>query len=237
MGCLKKTLGLLVCLVLVLSLLAGPALAKGGFSSGGGRSSFSSSSKSTSSGKNYSSSTSSYSSKPAKSGTADTAAPSASESQPTGTSTNNSSSADTSKGKGYTTDTQDFSTPRQGNTPALSQDYQTGKSGYSKEKSSYTTGKTSYNGTWDRTVSPESDLFPAQRQVGVFGSPPQPPYYYHNRYWSMPVWSHLFFTPNYYYTPWGYHYFMPSLLTWVLILGLLGLGGYLIYRHVKRSRK
>ncbi|MDF9408947.1 MAG: hypothetical protein A4E52_01300 [Pelotomaculum sp. PtaB.Bin013] len=235
MSCLKKTLGLLVCLALVLSLLAGPALAKG-FSSGG-RSSFSSGSKSTSSGKSYSSSTSSYSSKSAKSGAADTAAPSSSGSQPTGASTSNSSSADTSKGKGYTTETQDFSTPRQGSPPALSQDYQTGKSGYSTGNSSYSTGKTSYNGTWDRTLSPESDRFPAQRQVGVFGSPPQPPYYYHNRYWSMPAWSHLFFTPNYYYTPWGYHYFMPSLLTWVIILGLLGLCGYLIYRHLKRSRK
>jgi hypothetical protein len=101
------------------------------------------------------------------------------------------------------------------------QDYQTGKTGYSTGQGSYSTNRQSYNGTWDRSVSPDSDLFPQKQPVGIFGSPPRDPYYYNNYYWGMPWWSRMFYQPNYYYSPWGYHFFAPRLLTWFLLLGLL----------------
>lgn len=234
MGRLKKTLALLICLVMAMSLAAAPAFAKG--VKGGGRSSFSSGSKGISSGKSFSTGISSYSSKPAGSGGVVKTTPPANESPPAGTSASSSPSGGTSYGKGYSTDTQSFSTPRQGNPPATYQDYQTGKTGFSTGTGSYTTGRQSYNGTWDRTVSPENDRFPSKPPVGIFGSPPLPPYYYHNYYWGMPWWMHLFFQPNYYYMPWGYHYYAPRLLTWIIVLGLLGGGGYLLYRYLVRNR-
>lgn len=236
MGRLKKSLALLICLVVAISLLAGPAFAKG--FSGGGRSSFSSGSKGLSSGKSFSSGKSSYSGKSTGSAGADGAAetaPSAPATPSTGAA-NSTPSGGTSYGKGYSTDTQNFSTPRQGNPPTLTQDYKTGKSDFSTGAGSYSTGRQSYNGTWDRSVSPESDRFPQRQQVGIFGSPPQPPYYYHNNYWGMPWWTHLFFQPNYYYTPWGYHYYAPRLLTWLIGLGLLGGGGYFLFRYLTRMR-
>jgi hypothetical protein len=85
-------------------------------------------------------------------------------------------------------------------------------------------------------VSPDNDLFPQKQPVGIFGSPPRDPYYYNNYYWGMPWWSRMFFQPNYYYSPWGYHYFAPRMLTWLLFLGLLGVGGFFLYRFLSRRR-
>lgn len=235
MGRLKKTLALLICLVVALALVAGPAFAKG--VSSGGRSSFSSGSKGVSSSKSYSSGSSGYSSKSSSGGGAASTAPStsSSSSKTSGTAGDSASSSSSSYGKGYSTDTQDFSTPRQGTPPATTKDYSTGKSGYSTGTGSYTTDRQSYKGTWDRSVSPESDIFPQKQPVGVFGSPPYDPYYYHNSYWGAPLWTRMLFQPNYYYTPWGYHYYAPRLLTWIVALGLLGGGGFLIYRFMRRK--
>ena len=234
MGHLKKPLAILICLVVALSLLAGTAFAKG--SVGGGRSSFSSGSKGVTSGKSYSTSQSNYSSKPATGSGTQSPAPAGSGTASSGTSASSAPSSGTSYGSGYSTGTNDISTPRQGNPPTMYQDYQTGKSGYSTGQGSYSTNRQSYNGAWDRSVSPESDRFPQKQPVGIFGSPPQNPYYYNNSYWGMPWWSRMFFQPNYYYTPWGYHYFAPRLFTWLLTLGLLGGGGYFLYRFLARRR-
>jgi len=238
----KKILAALVCLLFMLTLFAAPALAKssgskgGGFSSGG-RSSFSSGSKgSPSTGKSYSSGSSSYSSKPSTGTSGSSSGSPAPSSQSSSVGSGSGSAPNTSSSKGYTTETKDFSTPRQGSPPAMYQDYQSGKGDYSTGTQSYTTGRQSFSGTWDRTVSPEIDRFPRKAPVGIFGSPPQPPYYYHNNYWGLPLWQRMLFQPNYYHTPWGYRYYAPRILGWVVFLGLLGGGGYLLYRYLSRRQ-
>ncbi|MCL4442072.1 MAG: hypothetical protein M1609_16240 [Firmicutes bacterium] len=227
---LKKGLSLLICAVFILSLLAGPALAKGGKSfSGGGRSSFSSGAKGFSSGGSFSTSpksTSGISGGGSTSGKSTGSVPESTAGGGTG-----------SFGKGYSTETDSFSTPRQGTPPALSSDYSTGKQGYSTGSKSYSTGTGSYAGSWNRDsyASSGADKYPSKPPVGVFGSPPQPPYYYHNNYWSMPLLSRMFFQPNYYWTPWGYHFFAPRLLTWIIAIFLIGAVFIFIKNRIRGS--
>lgn len=227
---LKKGLSLLICAVFILSLLAGPALAKGGRSfSGGGRSSFSSGAKGYSSGGSFSTSQSSPSGISGGGSSSGKSTVSAPES-PAGGGTG-------SFGKGYGTEKDSFSTPRQGNPPALYSDYSTGKQGYSTGSNSYSTGTGSYSGSWNRDAyaSSGADKFTSRPPVGVFGSPPQPPYYYHNNYWSMPLLARMFFQPNYYWTPWGYHFFAPRLLTWIIAMFLIGAAVILIKNKIRGS--
>ena len=214
----KKSLSLLILSIFVLALLAGPALARGarGFS-GGGRTSFSSGAK------GFSSSSSKsgggfFSSKPSSntSGTkADTS--SVPESSVGG--------GTSSYGKGYTAqEGKGFSTPRQNSPPTLNSDYSTGKQGYTTGKNSYSTGTGSYAGSWNRETYSNGglDKYPTKAPVGIFGSPPQPPYYYHNYYWGLPWLAHMFFQPNYYHSPWGYHFFAPRLISWILLFVIVG---------------
>lgn len=210
----KKSLSLLILSIFVLSLLAGPALAKGakGFS-GGGRKSFSSGAKGFS-GNSSNSGGGFFSSKPSgnASGGKTDASPAPESSVGGGAS---------SYGKGYTTsEGQGFSTPRQNSPPTLYSDHSTGKQGYSTAKSSYSTGVGSYSGSWNRETYAKGglDKYPAKAPVGIFGSPPRPPYYYHNYYWGMPWLAHMFFQPNYFYTPWGYHFFAPRLISWIILM-------------------
>ncbi|MHB8985342.1 MAG: hypothetical protein ACYC38_05325 [Eubacteriales bacterium] len=225
----KKILAVAICLLFALGSIAAPAFAKG-FSSGG-RTSFSSGAKGFSSGsKSYSSGGSSFFGKTpsSPSGSSSTGAPATPDAGATG---------GASSVKGYSTGTKDFSTPRDGSPQALYKDYSTGQKDYSTGRTSYTTGRPSYSGAWDRSAEPESDRFPKKSPVGVFGSPAQSPYYYHNYYWGMPFWYHFLFQPNYYHTPWGYHYFAPRILTWVILLGLLGGGGFFLYRFLAGLRR
>ena len=231
MGKIRKLLSLLVCTLFILAVLAGPALAKGarGGFSGGGRSSFSSGAK------GFSSSAGSYSSKSsgatsgAKTATgASGAAASPSEAPGGGTS---------SYGKGFSTDTGSFSTPRQNSPPTLQSDFSTDRQGYSTGKGSYSTGTGSYSGSWNRETMASGglDKYPSRPPVGVFGSPPNPPYYYHNSYWGMPLLARMFFQPNYYWSPWGYHFFAPRLLTWIIAIILIGAVVILIRNRMRSS--
>lgn len=216
-------------LLFLLVVAAGPALARGGFSSGG-RSSFSSSAgRSFSSGHSYSSGGRSFggffgSSK----------APPAPVETPGPSSGTGGSSAGTSFGRGYSTGTGSFSTPRQVNPPTLYHGYSSGPGSYSTGQPGYNTGRSSYNGGGVPNTGSGQMRFPAKPPVGVFGPAPQPPAYYHNYYWGMPLWMHLFFQPNYYYTPWGYHFFAPRLLTW---LALFCLGGLAVSYLIDRARR
>lgn len=117
-----------------------------------------------------------------------------------------------------------FFTPRPSSPPSLQQDYTTGRKSFVSPRTSFTTRQPSYTGTWDRSTAGTNDKYPEKPQVRVYGSPPHPPYYYHNYYWSLPWYYHLFFTPDHYYTPWGYHYYAPRFLTWILLFILLAVG-------------
>lgn len=230
----KKSITLCILSIFILSLLAGPALAKGakGGFSGGGRKSFSSSAKGYSSSSKSGGFFSDFSqgSKPSGSASGDGAVkttPSAPADSPGG--------GTSSYGKGYTTsEGGGFSTPRQNSPPTLYSDYNTGKQGYSTGKTSYGTGTGSYSGSWNRETYSTGglDKYPSKSPVGIFGSPPRPPYYYHNYYWGLPWLAHLFFQPNYYYTPWGYHFFAPRLLSWIILLFVVG--GVIIFIKNKR---
>lgn len=242
LGRFKKTLSLLVCTLFILSFLAGPALAKGakgGFSSGG-RSSFSSGAK------GYSSSGGSFSSKPAGASGVKSTAPSPGSAAGGSIPGAASSSAGpesspgggaSSYGKGFSTETGSFSTPRQVSPPTLYTDYSTDKQGYSTGKGSYSTGTGSYSGSWNRDTFANTglDKYPSKPPVGIFGSPPNPPYHYHNSYWGMPWLARMFFQPNYYWTPWGYHFFAPRLLTWIIAIILIGAVIILIRNRMRSS--
>ena len=246
MGRLKKIIALLVCTAFIMAFLAGPVLAKGarggGFSSGG-RSSFSSGAKGVSSpAKTYSTkstsvSTGAKSAAPPTSGQVSGTSGAASSPAPAPAQVSQGGGANP-YGKGFSTDTQSFSTPRQGSPPTLYSDYSTGTQGYSSGKGAYSTGMGSYNGTWNREslAGGGLDKYPARPPVGVFGSPPQPPYQYHNAYWSLPWISRAFFQPNYYWTPWGYHYYAPRLLTWIVVIILVGAVVILIRNRFRVNR-
>lgn len=229
----KKSLTLCILSIFILSLLAGPVLArgaKGGFS-GGGRKSFSTGAKGYSSSSQSGGFSGFFGSKSSgnTSGGGNANTPSAPESSAGG--------GTSSYGKGYTTsEGGGFSTPRQNSPPTLYSDYGTGQKGYSTGKSSYGTGVGSYSGSWNReTFSGGLDKYPSKSPVGIFGSPPKPPYYYHNYYWGLPWFTHLFFQPNYYYTPWGYHFFAPRLISWILLLIVIAGAIYFIKNKMKSS--
>ncbi|MFZ5649728.1 MAG: hypothetical protein ACOY4I_02580 [Bacillota bacterium] len=227
----KKILTLLICTVFILSFTAGPVLAKGkggggrsgGFSSGG-RSSFSSGAKGYStSGGSYSSPARESQSGSAPAGGAPVGAAGSGASPGSGSSSRSGAESTVgggtgSYGKGYSTETGSFSTPRQNSPPTLYSDYKTGREGFSTGKDSYSTGMGSYSGSWNRDsyASTGMDKYPSRPPVGVFGSPPAPPYKYHNDYWSLPFLARMFFQPNFYWTPWGYHYYAPRLITWII---------------------
>lgn len=225
--------------------MAGPVLAKGGGSKGGGfssggRSSFSSGAKGHSSSGSYSSAPKSATSVSSTSGSSTSATPGSgvSSGKAAGTSAESTVGGGAgSYGKGFSTDTGSFSTPRQNSPPALTSDYGTGKQGFSTGKGSYSTDTGSYSGSWNRDTLAYSgmDKYPSRAPVGVFGSPPQPPYQYHNDYWAMPFLARAFFQPNYYHTPWGYHYYAPRLLTWVIAIILIGAVIILIRNKMKGS--
>lgn len=221
MGKFKKILSLLVCTGFILALLAGPALAKGGrgFSSGG-RTSFSTGAKGYSTGGGLLSGKSTGSFTGTKSGGGSLTKVDSSPGTPQSTVGGGASSY----GQGFGTGTGSFSTTRQGNPPTLYGDYSTGKQDYSTGTKSYSTGVGSYSGSWNRETFAASgmDKYPSKPPVGIFGSPPKPPYYYHNRYWDLPLLARLFFQPNYYWLPWGYHFFAPRLLTWIVAVILIG---------------
>ncbi|MFZ5647381.1 MAG: hypothetical protein ACOY30_07135 [Bacillota bacterium] len=232
----KRIITLLICTVFILSFTAGPVLAKGkggggrsgGFSSGG-RSSFSSGAKGYSSSEgSYSSPAKGYTGSPPAGGT--TVSPAGSGVSPgNGTSSRIGTESTVgggagSYGKGYSTETGSFSTPRQNSPPTLYSDYKTDKQGFSTGKGSYSTGTGSYSGSWNRDSYATSgmDKYPSRPPVGVFGSPPAPPYKYHNDYWGLPILARMFFQPNFYWTPWGYHYYAPRLITWIIAIILIG---------------
>lgn len=241
---LKRILSLIICTAFILSFLAGPVLAKGakgGFSSGG-RSSFSSGAKGhSSSGSSYSSTPKSAPSVSSVSGSSSSgtsgAGVSTGKAAPSGTAQSTVGGGTGSYGKGYSTDTESFSTPRQNSPPSLTSDYSTNKQGFSTGTGSYSTGTGSYSGSWNRDTLASSgvDKYPARPPVGVFGSPPQPAYQYHNNYWAMPFLARAFFQPNYYHTPWGYHFYAPRLLTWVIGIILIGAVVILIRNKMKGS--
>lgn len=237
----KKGLSLIICTLFILALLAGPALAKGakGSFSSGGRSSFSSGAK------GYSSSGGSFSSKPGSSSGFKSTAPSAGSSTGGGTGAASTPKAPESSaaggassyGKGFSTDAKSFSTPRQVSPPTLYSDYSTDKQGYSTGRGSYSTGVGSYSGSWNRDTFANTglDKYPSKPPVGIFGSPPDPPYQYHNAYWGMPWLARMFFQPNYYWTPWGYHFFAPRLLTWIVAIIIIGAVAILIRNKMRGS--
>ncbi|MQL53648.1 hypothetical protein GFC01_15545 [Desulfofundulus thermobenzoicus] len=239
----RGAMALLLALILVLVAAVGPALAKGGrggFSSGG-RSSFSGSAG-FSSGKGFSTGGRSFtSSGGSKSSVSAPAAVDGGRSF-TGTglggagngATQTAPSAGSSYGRGYTINRDSFSTPRTGTPPTLYQDQRSTRQDYSTDRTGYTSGRQSYTGTWDRAAYTQYDRYPRRPPVGIYGSPPQPPWYYHNYYWGLPWWMHLLFQPNYYYTPWGYHFFAPRILTWLMLLGAGGLGVYWLVRRLRR---
>jgi len=241
----KKFLSLITCTIFILSLMAGPVLAKGGGSKGGGfssggRSNFSSGAKGhSSSGGSYTSTPKSSPSVSASGGSSSvTSGSGVSSGKAAGTTAESTVGGGTgSYGKGYSTDTGSFSTPRQNSPPSLTSDYTTGQQGFSTGKGSYSTGTGSYSGSWNRDALASSgmDKYPTRPPVGVFGSPPQPPYQYHNDYWAMPFLARAFFQPNYYHTPWGYHYYAPRLLTWVIAIILIGAVIILIRNKMKGS--
>ncbi|MDN5327092.1 MAG: hypothetical protein PWP41_1788 [Moorella sp. (in: firmicutes)] len=223
----KKLVALIVCLFFTLGLWPAPALAKG-FS--GGRASFSGGGRSFSVRSSGFASSKSFSSPGSSSKVSIPAAPAPSSSK----GFTPPSAPSSSSGKGFTSGGRSFSTPRQTTPPSLTGDYQTGRKAFASQRSSYTTSRPSYTGTWDRTTAAAQDKYPRRPTVEVYGSPPQPPYYYHNYYWGLPWWQHLLFGPQYYYAPWGYHYYVPRFLTWFLLLALLGLGGFLLFRILRR---
>ena len=235
MAYLKKVCSLLISIVLILSLLIGPAMAKGfkggGFSSGG-RSSFSSGAK------GFSSSGGLFGSKSsgASSSTRSSASTSVGSSGTAPKSTVGGGAS--SYGNGYGSDTGSFSTPRQNSPPALTSDFSTNRPGYSSGTGSYSTGTGSYNGGWNRDTFKTSgmDQYPSKAPVGIFGSPPKPPYYYHNQYWGLPLMARMFFQPNYYWTPWGYHFFAPRLITWIIAIFLVGAVVILMKNRIRGSR-
>jgi hypothetical protein len=231
-----------------MALLAGPVLAKGsggksgGFSSGG-RSSFSSGSKASppTTSKSPTAGRSSFSSPlpgsgASGSGLADTGSGSGS-----GTAGKNLSSGSggpvtgaDSYGKGYTTGTGGFSTPRATAPPSLTGDYSGQRQDVSSDRASFGGSRPSYSGTWDRSAAQKQDRYPSSPPVGVFGAPAEPPYYYHNQYWGLPWYARMFFQPNYYSTGWGYDYFEPRILTWLVVLLAVAGGGYCLYRYWPR---
>jgi hypothetical protein len=212
-----------VCFIFFLAA-ASPALAKG-FSSGG-RSSFSSG-KSFSSGRSYSTGGRSFTTPKAVS------SPAGGESAASSASGSAGRTVGSSPRNSFTTGTKSFSTPRQDNPPAMYQDYSTGAQSYSTGRRSYETGRTSYSGSGVPDL--ERTKYPARPPVTVFGPAPQPPEYYHDYYWGLPFWARLFFNPYYYWTPWGYHFFAPRLLTWLLLLCLLGLGAFYLLNRFRRQ--
>lgn len=247
----KKILTLLICTIFILSITAGPLLAKGkggggrggGFSSGG-RSTFSSDAKGHSvSGGGYSSSAkkSKQVSAPAAGAAVGTAAGSGASQgsgAPSRSGTESTVGGGTgSYGKGYGTDTESFSTPRQNSPPTLSSDHKTGREGLSTGKDSYSTAMGSYSGSWNRDsyASAGMDKHPSKPPVGIFGSPPAPPYKYHNDYWNMPLLARMFFQPNFYWTPLGYHYYAPRLITWIAAIILIGVVVIIIRNKIKRT--
>lgn len=229
-----------------LAAAACPALAKG-FSTGG-RAGFSSAGKSFSSGRGYSSGGRSFAS-PAPSSRTGTAAPSSTGGRSlaggasggegasaAGGANGTSGAAGEASGlpsrESYAGGRESFSTPRQANPPAMYQDYSTGGSSYTTGRPSYSTGRSSYSGGGFPDLG--KTRYPAKPPVGVFGPAPQPPEYYHDYYWSLPFLMRLFFCPAYYWTPWGYHFFAPRLLTWLLLFCLLGLGALSIAERARR---
>lgn len=138
-----------------------------------------------------------------------------------------------SAGGGYSTGQQSFSTPRSSTPPTLSQDYGQAGGSYRTGQTSYRTTTGSYSGSWDLPSYQDKIKYPYKPPVGVYGKVPQPPYYYHDYYWSLPWYTRLFFQPNYYYTPFGYHYFAPRLLTWFITLLVLAI---VIIGLVNRAR-
>jgi hypothetical protein len=128
---------------------------------------------------------------------------------------------------------QSFSTPRQAGPPAMYRDYGTGVQSYSTGRKSYDTGRASYSGGGVPDVARTRN--PDRPPVAVFGPAPQPPEYYHDYYWGLPLWLRLFFRPVYWWTPWGYHFFAPRLLAWLLLLGLVAVGALYLLGKFRRS--
>ncbi|WP_018086890.1 hypothetical protein [Desulfurispora thermophila] len=236
----QKRLAWLCLLAFVLAALVWPGVAlarggRGGFS-GGGRSSFSSAPR----GGGFSSSHSSYSSssggsKGWLSGFFGSSSSSKSSSGLSSTASDSSpGGGQHSAGGGYSTDRQSFATPRSSTPPSLSKDFGQTGGGYSTGTTSYRTATGSYSGSWDLPAYQDKIKYPYKPPVGVYGKVPKPPYYYHDYYWSLPWYARAFFQPNYYYTPFGYHYYAPRLLTWFITLLVLAA---VIYWLVKRMRR
>lgn len=217
-----------ILLILLLCTAAHPALAKG-FSSGG-RSGFSSG-KGFSSGSGYAGGGRSFSSRPAA------AVPSTPSTAPSGgrdflSGPAAKSGAASPSRESFSTGRESFSTPRQATPPAMYRDYSTGAQGYTTGRRSYESGRASYSGSGapdqGKTAHPEKP------PVSVSGPAPRPPEYYHDYYWSLPFLLRFFFLPHYVWTPWGYHFFAPRLLAWLVLLCLLGLLAIYLLERARR---
>lgn len=211
-------------LLFLLAVAAEPALARGSFSTGG-RAGFS-----TSAGRGFS--TGSGFSGGGRSFGGIFGSTRAAPASPASGSLAGGSAA--SPGGGYSTGKTGFSTPRASSPPAMYRGYGTDTDSYGTGRTSYSTGRGSYSG--GGTPASGQLRFPDAPPVGVFGPAPQPPAYYQHYYLGLPWWMHLLFQPNYYYTPWGYHFFTPRLLTWLALFCLLGLAFCYLMERVRRRR-
>ncbi len=222
--CVYRLVSFILLFLLLCMAAAYPATAKG-FSSGG-RSGFSSG-KGFSSGSGYSTGGRSFSSRPAAPAPG---APSGGRDFLSGTASKNGAAAPSRES--FSTGRESFSTPRQATPPAMYRDYRTERQGYATGRESFETGRSSYGGSGVPDLG--RTAHPGKPPVTVSGPAPRPPEYYHDYYWGLPFFLRFFFLPHYLWTPWGYHFFAPRLLAWLLLLCLLGL---LVFYLAGRARK
>lgn len=223
----RKLVAFLLLFLFLCTAVAYPALAKG-FSSEG-RSSFSAG-KSFSSGRSYSSGGRSFSTRPSATPEAPASVNGGGRDFLSGATKKNGASAPSRES--YSTSRESFSTPRQATPPAMYRDYSTERQSYTTGQKSFETGRTSYSGTGFPDTS--KTRHPEKPPVAIAGPAPRPPEYYHDYYWDLPLLLRLLFLPRYYWTPWGYHFFAPRLVTWLLLLCLVGI---LVFYLANRARR
>ena len=239
-----RWLAALVALFFVL-LLAAPVFAagkSGGFSSGRSSGGFSSGS----------SSRSGFSSGTSRSFSGSTGSKSVTPSAP--------SSGSKSSGGFSSGSSRSYSTPSTSSSKnfTVGRSFSSGSGSYSSGSGSYSSGSgysgvngAPSSGTARSFNSTPSSTYPSVLGQGSAGTPyygrppvviysplplPYGPDYYHGWYWGSPWYWRVFFTPTYYYTPWGYHYFEPNYATWVfaftgiVLVGAVGWGWWRMRR-------
>jgi len=76
--------------------------------------------------------------------------------------------------------------------------------------------------------------YPDLPPVVVIGTPPMPPWYYHDLYWGMPWYLRIWYQPVYaHYGP-GESGFVYSLWAWVALAGGVTLASLLLMLWVRR---